>query len=126
MTTAHRRHKAQTAQRVSRFAGTNPWVGHRAGLTGVTPDTLRHTFATRAVERGVDLRTVQQWLGHRDLTTTQRYLHPSRAHEHRMIGLLDHEGPLAMPTPAGHMARDDRRGLRPCPGPTSGAPPRQS
>ena len=52
----------------------------RAGLTGVTPHTLRHKFATRLVENGVDLRTVQELGGWATLSLIQRYAHvsPSR------------------------------------------------
>jgi integrase len=49
----------------------------RAGLTGVTPHTLRHTFATRLVENGVDLRTVQELGGWATLSLIQRYAHVS-------------------------------------------------
>lgn len=47
----------------------------KAGITGVTWHTLRHTFASRLVYRGVDIMTVKELLGHSTVTVTMRYTH---------------------------------------------------
>lgn len=70
-----------------------------AGVQDFHWHDLRHTFASRAVMRGVPLRTVMKWMGHKDIATTMIYSHLEPGHEwEEMKKIIDTRNDTDKPT----------------------------
>lgn len=80
----------------------------KAGLEGLRLHDLRHTFATRLIQAGVDVFTVQKLLGHSTITMTMRYVHSFEAQMRDAVAQLDKKFAQSL------------LNFRPGPSPTSG------
>ena len=68
----------------------------QAKINGVTWHTLRHTFASRLVMAGVDLKTVQELMGHKTIAMTARYAHLAPTHKLQALETLVRPGSVSV------------------------------
>jgi integrase/recombinase XerD len=78
----------------------------KAGLNGFHTHTMRHKFATSLLEKGANIKVVQELLGHENLATTEVYLSIVDQGLHDAVSLLDKEeeddGPMVVDPHTGH------------------------
>jgi excisionase family DNA binding protein len=64
----------------------------RAGIEDLRFHDLRHTFGTRLIQKGVDIETVRDLMGHHSIVVTQRYLHTNEDRRRQAVESLTHKG----------------------------------
>lgn len=72
----------------------------KAGIEDFTFHGLRHTFGSRMGMAGVDLRTIQELMGHKHIKMTMRYSHPTAEHKRRAVEIFDKMFPSNFTTQA--------------------------
>lgn len=75
----------ENGQRIKRVQKAFNNLVKKAELTRVTPHTLRHTFGSQLAMNGVDIRTIQDVMGHSSIKTTEIYLHVSSQHKQEKL-----------------------------------------
>lgn len=81
----------------------NLWA-KKAGVPQLHPHSFRHKFATDLCQKGVDLRTVQELLGHESVEVTQRYISITDTNKKRAVGMLDMATPIDQVTGSGEQS----------------------
>jgi excisionase family DNA binding protein len=81
----------QTGNQFTTFRRSFVTACKRAEIQGLRFHDLRHTFASRLIQRGADIETVRSLLGHYSIVTTQRYTHSDDEAKRRAVGLLAKE-----------------------------------
>ena len=81
----------------------------KAGIRGYTWHCNRHTFASRLVMAGVDMRTVAQLMGHSTIQMTMRYRHLAPEHSQTAVEMLVSSGQLVTKSVTGKMDKETKR-----------------
>jgi site-specific recombinase XerD len=92
------------AQRAFREAQRRAGVSRGKGI-----HTLRHCYATHCLELGLDIKTLQQRLGHRDIQATFLYLHVANVPHRHLLSPYDSLGGPTLPSPETNNEGQDRQ-----------------